>query len=86
MSPVVPAMVAGAAWQKEQLRCFPFKSTPAGMTSTGSANAPKPKRRPFGRHLARFAVLAALLAGGGVVLSEFHADHDGSGYQDWEQE
>jgi hypothetical protein len=30
-------------------------------------------------------VLAALLAGGGVVLSEFHTDHDGSGYQDWEQ-
>ena len=65
---------------------FPSMSTPAGMTSTGSAIR---RSRSTGRsagHLARFAVVAALLAGGGVVLSEFHVGHDGSGYQDWEQE
>ena len=67
-------MVAGAAWEKEQVRCFPLKSTPAGMTRYWLSNPPKPKHRPFGRHLARFAVVAALLAGGGVVLSEFHAE------------
>ena len=36
--------------------------------------------------MARFAVMVVLLAGGGLVLSEFHAGHGGHGYQDWEQE
>jgi hypothetical protein len=65
---------------------FPVQVDPGWYDKYWLSEVPKPKRRPFGRHLARFAVLAALLAGGGVVLSEFHADHDGSGYQDWEQE
>ena len=47
---------------------------------------PPPKRRSAVRHLTRLAVLVALLAGGGAMLSGFHANHDGSGYQSWEQE
>ena len=65
---------------------FPIDVDPGWYDKYWLSDPPKPKRRPFNRPLARFAVVAALLAGGGVVLSEFHVDHDGSGYQDWEQE
>jgi hypothetical protein len=65
---------------------FPIDVDPGWYDKYWLSDPPKPKRRPFDRPLARFAVVAALLAGGGVVLSEFHVDHDGSGYQDWEQE
>jgi hypothetical protein len=44
------------------------------------------KHRPFAGSLARFAVLAVLLAGSGVALSYFEARNDASGAHDWEQE
>ncbi len=65
---------------------FPVQVDPGWYDKYWLSDPPKPKQRPLGRHVARLAVVAALLAGGGVVLSEFHAGHDGSGYQDWEQE
>jgi hypothetical protein len=46
----------------------------------------QPKRRPFSASLARFAVLAALLAGGGAVVEYAHTHGHWAGYQDWEQE
>jgi hypothetical protein len=63
----------------------PFYVDPDWYERYWLSDRPYPKRRSFAGGLARFAVLAALLAGGGVVLSQFHASH-ASGYQDWEQE
>ena len=47
------------------------------------ADRPEPKRRSLSRSLARFAVLVALLAGNGLVLSNHHFQKD---LRNWEQE
>jgi hypothetical protein len=65
---------------------FPLQVDPAWYEKFWLSERPQPKQRPFARNLARFAVVVALLAGGGAVWSHFHADTNGGGYQDWEQE
>jgi hypothetical protein len=65
---------------------FPLEVDPGWYGKYWLSERPQPQRRPFARHLARFAVVVVLLAGGGAVLSHFHSDHNGNGYQDWEQE
>jgi hypothetical protein len=64
----------------------PFEVDPSWYEKYWLSERPSPQHRSFGRHMARFAVMVVLLAGGGLVLSEFHAGHGGHGYQDWEQE
>ena len=50
------------------------------------SDRPAPRRRPFAGSLTKFAMLVALLAGGGAVLGHYHASHGAAGFQDWEQE
>ena len=44
------------------------------------------RQRSLGGQLTRLAVVVALVAGGGAVLSRYHVSQDDGGYQDWEQE
>lgn len=60
----------------------PFNPDPGWFERYWYANRPEPKRRSFSRSLTRFAVLVALLAGSGFVLSS-HQFQRGLG---WEQE
>ena len=65
---------------------FRFEVDPGWYEKYWLTDRPQPRRGSFVGSLTRFAVVVALLAGGGAVLSRFHVDHDTSGYQDWEQE
>ena len=65
---------------------FPVEVDPGWYERYWLSERPQSRKRPVAGHLARFAVVVVLLAGGGAVLSHFHANHAGSGYQDWEQE
>jgi hypothetical protein len=60
----------------------PFNPDPGWFERYWYADRPKPKRRSLSRRLARFAVLVALLAGSGLVLSSHHQKD----LQNWEQE
>ena len=65
----------------------PFPPDPPRSGHYWYLEQPDPKRRSFSRSLARFAVLVALLAGCGLLLSSHHVPRDvSSGLQDWEQE
>ena len=65
----------------------PFEPDPGWFEQYWYTDRPEPKRRPFSRNLARFAVLVALLAGSALVLSSHHVQSDvSSGLQEWEQE
>ncbi len=50
----------------------PFNVDPKWYENYWFSEQQRPKRRPFRRSLAQFAVLVALLAGGGILLSQFH--------------
>ena len=50
----------------------PFEVDPKWYEKYWYSERPRPKRRTFGRSLARFGVLVALLAGSSVLLSKFH--------------
>ena len=50
---------------------FPFVD-PGWYERYWLSERPRPKRRSLPRSLARFAVLAGLLAGSGLALSQFH--------------
>jgi hypothetical protein len=63
-----------------------FEVDPGWYDAYWYSDRPRPKRRTFAGSLARFAVLAVLLAGSGVALSYFEARSDASGAHDWEQE
>lgn len=65
---------------------FPFEVDPRWYENYWLSDRPQPKRRSFSGNLARFAVVVALIVGGGAVLSHYHAGHGASSYQDWEQE
>jgi hypothetical protein len=64
---------------------FPFDVDPNWYEEYWYSDRPQPRHGSFTGGMARFAVLVALLAGGGAVLSRFHSDPM-SLYQDWEQE
>lgn len=65
----------------------PFEPDPGWFERYWYADRPEPKHRPFFRNLARYAVLAALLAGGALAVSNHYVQSDVSnGLQDWEQE
>ncbi len=51
---------------------FPFVD-PGWYEDYWYSNRPRPKRRPFSRSLARFAVLVGLLVGGSLALKHFHS-------------
>ena len=81
---------------------FPFEVDPGWYDAYWLSERPGPQHRSVAGHLARFAVVVALLAGGGAVLSRYHmqgvvdplikalsryhVSQDENGYQDWEQE
>ena len=66
---------------------FPFEVDPGWYENYWLSERPRPRRRSFSGSLARFAVLAGLLAGSGLALSHFqHPSDVSSGLQDWEQE
>lgn len=50
----------------------PFNIDPNWYEKYWFGERAPPKRRVFRRGIARFAVLVALLAGGGVLLSQLH--------------
>ena len=50
----------------------PFNVDPEWYENYWFGARPRPKRRTFGRSMMRFTVLVALVAGGGVLLSQFH--------------
>ncbi|HET7883635.1 MAG TPA: hypothetical protein VFL55_22300 [Acetobacteraceae bacterium] len=64
---------------------FPFAAKPDWYENYWLSDQPRPRQRSLAGHLARFAVVVALVVGGGAVLSHYHGHNDG-GYQDWEQE
>jgi hypothetical protein len=65
----------------------PFEPDPGWFERYWYSNRLEPKRRSLSPSLARLAVLVALLATGGLVLSKHHVQRDvSSGLQDWEQE
>jgi hypothetical protein len=65
----------------------PFGPDPGWYENYWYGDRPQPRRRPFSASFARFAVLVALLAAGGAMLSKHHAYDDvSSQLQDWEQE
>jgi hypothetical protein len=65
---------------------LPFEVDPGWYEKYWYSEQPEPKRRAFPDSLAPLAVLAVLLAGGGVVLTHVHDSGNASAYQDWEQE
>jgi hypothetical protein len=65
---------------------FPFDVSPGWYATYWDNDPARPKRRSVGDSLARFAVLAVLLAGSGLALSHFHTQSDPIGTHDWEQE
>jgi hypothetical protein len=79
-------VVADAASQEESSAMFPFEVDPGWYDAYWLSERPGPQHRSVAGHLARFAVVVALLAGGGAVLSRYHVSQDENGYQDWEQE
>lgn len=65
----------------------PFVPDPGWFERYWYSTRPEPKHRSLSPGLARFAVLVALLATGGVMLSKHHVLRDvSSALQDWEQE
>ena len=65
---------------------FRFEVDPDWYENYWLREQPRPRHRSVGGQLARFAVVVALVVGGGAVLSRYHVSHDDSSYQDWEQE
>ena len=65
---------------------FPFKVDLDWYDNYWLSDPPPAKHSAVSRALARLAVLVVLVAGSGVVLSHYHDQPDGSGYQSWEQE
>ena len=57
----------------------PIEIAPGWYQAYWYGERPRPKRRRLGHGLARFAVLAVLLAGSGMALSHFHARTDTTG-------
>ncbi len=51
---------------------FPFVD-PGWYEDYWYSNRPRPKRRPFSRSIARFALLVGLLVGGSLALKHFHS-------------
>lgn len=64
---------------------FPFVD-PGWYEKYWFSEPPQPRRSSLPRKLARFAVVVAVLAGGGVALSHFSANHDGSAFLNSEHE
>jgi hypothetical protein len=79
-------MVADAALEEELSAMFPFEVDPGWYDACWLSERPGPQHRSVAGHLARLAVVVALVVGGGAVLSRYHVSQDESGYQDWEQE
>ncbi len=50
---------------------LPFNVDPKWYEEYWLSERPRPKRRSFSASLARFAVLAALIIGGGALLSHY---------------
>ncbi len=65
---------------------YPFGPDPGWYEKYWLSDQPTYRRKPYVGSLGRYVVVVVLLVGGGVALSHFHAHHDVSGYQDWEQE
>ena len=65
---------------------FPWNVDPSWYEKYWLSEAPQPKHRSFPQHVARFAVLVAVVAGGGALLSHFHATRDVNAYPSWQQE
>jgi hypothetical protein len=65
---------------------FPFAVDPGWYESYWYSDRPHPERRSVSGSLARFGVLALLLAGSGVALSYVHGHGNPDNVQDWEQE
>ncbi len=65
----------------------PFAPDPGWYDRYWYSERPEQSRVSFSASLARFAVLAALVIGSGLVLSSHHVHKDASsGLQSWEQE
>ncbi len=60
---------------------FPFQVDPEWYEKHWWSDRPVPEGQSFAGNVVRFAVAAALLAGGGALLNQFKAGHDGGGQQ-----
>jgi hypothetical protein len=65
---------------------FPFEVNPEWYENYWLREQPRRYRPSLGGQLTGFAVVVALVVGGGALLSRYHVSQDDRGYQDWEQE